>query len=120
MELHVVRVCGGVVYVAVGGTRLVFNQEAPLPVGGGEKHFYMGERFVDRRPLVPLSTISRKNACVENDLVCIVDHFLGGVRRGAGVGIRDCVIDIPPDNLNGFGGGICLAEEHVVQEPVGV
>ena len=39
LEVPVVRVCGGVVRGLVGGTRLVLNQEAPLPVGGGKKHF---------------------------------------------------------------------------------
>ena len=64
----------------------------------------MGERFLGCRPLVPLPTISRKNARFENELVCIVDHLLGGLGRVAKVGVRDCVIDLAPDSLNGVGG----------------
>ena len=49
-----------------------------------------------------------------------VNDFLGGVRRGSGVSVRNCVIDMPPDDLNGIGGGVCLAEALVVCKPVGV
>ena len=38
LEVTVVRVCGGVVRGAVGGTHIVLNQEAPLPVGGSEEN----------------------------------------------------------------------------------
>ena len=95
---------------AVGGPRLFLNREAPLPV----------ERFPDHCPLVPLPTISRKNVCVENELICIVNHLLGGVDRGAGIGVCDCVIDLPPDNLYGVCGGIFLVEALAVCDPVGV
>ena len=83
-------------------------------MGGGKKNFYMGERFVDCPPLVPLPRISCKDDSVENKLVCIFDHLLGGVGRGAGIGVRNCVIDIPPEYLDGFCGGVCLAEALVV------
>ena len=60
----------------------------------------MGEGFVARCPLVPVSTIRRKNASVEDELVGIVDDLLGVVGRGSGVDVRDCVINMPPHNLN--------------------
>ena len=41
-EVPIVRVCSGVVRGAVGGTHLVLNQEAPLPVGSGENTFRWG------------------------------------------------------------------------------
>ena len=103
---------------AIGGTRLVFNQEAPLPVGGGEKHFDMGERFVSIRSLVPLPTISSENTCVEHKLVGVVHYLLWRVGCGAGVGVCDSVIDLMPDNLDGVDGGVCLAEALVVCKPV--
>ena len=45
LETPAVRVYGGVVRGTVRGTRLIFNRVTPLPVGGGEKHSEMGERF---------------------------------------------------------------------------
>ena len=103
---------------AVGGTRIVFNQDVTLPVGGSKKHFDMGERFVSRLPIVPLLTISRKNIGVEHKLVGIVHDLLGQVWCGAGVGICNGVINLPPDDLYGFGGGVCLAKAIVFHEPV--
>ena len=106
--------------VAVGGTRLVLNLEAPLPVGGREKHLEMGERFVIRRPLVPFPTICRKNARVEDELVGVVHDLLVGIGSGAGVDIRDRIINLPLGDLNGGSGCVCLAEELVVCKTVGV
>ena len=100
----------------VGGTRIVLNQEAPLPVGGEKKHFEMGERFVSRRPLVPLTTIIIENSSVEHKLVGIVHDLLG--QEICGAGVCDGVIDLTPDNLDGVGGDICLAEALVVRDPV--
>ena len=80
----------------------------------------MGEHFFDRRPLVPLPTISSENTRVEDELVYIVDHLLGGVGHGAAVGVRYCVINMPQDNLDGVGGTVCLAEALVVSKSVGV
>ena len=80
----------------------------------------MGERFSVRRLIVPLLTISRKNTRVENELICVVNDLLGGLGRGASVGVCNCVIDLPSDNLDGVGGGVCLTEALVVREPVGV
>ena len=80
----------------------------------------MGERFVDQYPLVSLPKISRENTCVENDLVCIVDNFLGGVWCVAGVCVRNCVVDLPPDDLDGVSGSICLVEALIIHNPVGV
>ena len=80
----------------------------------------MGGRFVDCCLLVPLPTISRKNSRVENELVCIVDHLLGGVGRGAGVGVRDCVINLPSDDLDGVDRGLCVTKALVFYKPVSV
>ena len=80
----------------------------------------MGEYFVSRRPLVPLPRISRKNACVEYELIRIVHILIGRVGRGIGVGVCNCIIDMTPDDLNGVSGGICLTEALVVLEPVRV
>ena len=66
----------------------------------------MWERFFDRHPLVPLPTINCKHARVENDLVRIFKNLLGGVGRGAGVSVHNCVIDLMPDNLDGVDGGV--------------
>ena len=118
MKLPVVQVCGGVVRCAVGVSCIVLNREAPIPMGGGGKYFDMGERFFDRRPLFSLPKISRKNARVENELVCIVNHFLGGVGHGDGVHIRDCVIDILLDDLDGFYGVVCLATKFAIDSTV--
>ena len=93
-----------------------FELRGATPCVRRQKKLYIGERFVDCRQLVPLPTISCKNACVENELVRIIDYLFGGVRRGASVSIRDCVIDLMPDNINGVGGGVCLAELIVVRE----
>ena len=76
LEVPVVRVCGGVVCGAVGGTGLVSNQELPLPVRGHKKHLDMWERLVVRRPLVPFPTIRRENSHVEDELVHIVHDLL--------------------------------------------
>ena len=103
---------------AIGGTRLVLKQKAPLPVGGGEKHFDMGKCFVSLRPLVPLPTISSKNARVENQLVGVFHDLLGQVRCGAGVGVCDGVIDLTSDDVDGVGGDVCLAEALVICKPV--
>ena len=78
----------------------------------------MGERFVIHRPLVPLPTISSEIFCVEHKLVGVVHNLLGKVGRGAGVGVYDVVIDLTPDNLDGVGGSVFLAEALVVCEPV--
>ena len=107
-------------YGAVGVTCLVLNQEAPLPVGGREKHLEMGERFVVGRPLVPLPTIYRKNARVEDKLVGVFHDLLVGIGSGDSVSVRDCVINLLPDNLNRDSGCVCLAELLVVRDPVGV
>ena len=80
----------------------------------------MGEHFVILRPLVPLPTIYCKNTCVENELIQVVHDLLRRVGRGAGIGVRNCIINLLPDNLNGVGGGVCLVEALVVREPVGV
>ena len=120
LEIPVVRVCGGVVCGAIGGTCLVLNIEVPLPVGGSKKQFEMGERFFSRLPLVPLPTISRENSGVEHNLVGVVHDLLGLVRCGAGVSVCNGIIDLPPYNFNGVSGGVCLAEALVVCEPVGV
>ena len=106
--------------VAVGGTRLILNQEAPLPVDGGEKHFEMGERFVSCLMIVPLQKISSENASVEHKLLGVVHNLLGQLGCGAGAGICDGVIALLPDNIDRVGGGICLAEALVIRDPVGV
>ena len=80
----------------------------------------MGGRLFNRRPLVPLPEISRKYFHVENELVRIVNTLLGGVGCVSGVSIHDCVINMTTYNLNGVGGGVCLAETLVVCEPVRV
>ena len=89
-------------------------------MGGGEKSFDMGEIFVIRLPLVPLPTISRENAGVKHKLVGVVHNLLGQVGCGAGVGICNGAIDLMPDDLDGVGRGVCLAEELVVHNPVSV
>ena len=76
LEVPVIRVCGGVVCGAVGGTCLVFNQKVPLPVGGRKKHLNMGERFVIHRPLVLFPTICREDARVEDELACVVHDLI--------------------------------------------
>ena len=80
----------------------------------------MGERFFVCRPLVLLLTISRKHARVENELVYIVNNLLGGVGRVSVVRVRNCVIYLTLDNIDGVGGGVCLMQELVVCEPVRV
>ena len=80
----------------------------------------MGERFVDRRLLVPLPTVNHENSRVENEVVCIVCHLLGGVGSGYGVGICDCVIDLTPDDLDWVSGGVCLVEALFVGKTVRV
>ena len=87
-------------------------------MGSGEKHFEMGEHFVSLRPLVPLPTISSENAFVEHKLVGVVHDLLGKVGCGAGVGVCDGIIDQMPDNHDGVGGGVCLAEALAVSNPV--
>ena len=94
---------------AVGGTRLVLNREAPIPVGGREKYFEMGERFVNRLPLVPLSAIGSKNDSVEKKLVGVVHALLVQVGCGACVGVCNGVIVLLPDDLDGIGGSVCLS-----------
>ena len=89
---------------AVGGTHIFLNQEAQLSVGGVVKHFDMGKCFVIHLPLVPLPTISIKNAHVENHLVGVVHNLLGQVGCGTGVVICESVIDMTPDELNGVSG----------------
>ena len=89
-------------------------------MGGHEKHLDMGERFVVRRPLVQLPTIFRENTRVEDELVGVVHNFLVGIWSGSGVGVRNCVINMPPEDLDGDGGCVCLAEVLVVCEPFGV
>ena len=42
LEAPILRVCGGVVRGAVGGTRLILNRDAPLPVGVGKKKLRWG------------------------------------------------------------------------------
>ena len=86
-------------------------------MGGGGKHIEMGERFFSRRPLVPLPTIIRENACVEHKLVGVVHDLLGQVGCGSCAGVCNGVIDMTPRDLDGFGGGVCLAEALVVREP---
>ena len=80
----------------------------------------MGEGCIACHPLVSLPKIRRENACAENELVCVVNELLAWVRRGAGVGIFNCVVDLPPDDLDGVSGGVILAEMIVVCNPVGV
>ena len=63
--------------------------------------------------------IPRKNR-LENDLISVINDLLRGVGFRAVVGKRDCIIDLPPYNLEGFGGGVCLVEALVVFKPVGV
>ena len=87
-------------------------------MGGGKKQFKMRKCFVIFCPLVPLPTISSKNALVENQLVGVVHNLLGQVGCGAGVRICGRVIDLTPDDLNGVIGGVYLAEVLVVCEPV--
>ena len=103
---------------AVGGTRIFLNQEAQLSVGGVVKHFDMRKCFVIRLPLVPLPTISSKNAHVENQLVGVVHDLLGRVGCGDVVGICESVIDLTSGNLDGVSGGVCFAEALVIYEPV--
>ena len=71
------------------------NLEASLPVGSREKHLEMGERFFVRRPLVLFLTICRENARVEDNLVGVVHDLLVGIFSGAGIGVSDCVINLP-------------------------
>ena len=61
---------------AIGGTGLISNQEAPLTVCIREKNLEIWERLVVSRPLVPFPTIRRENACVEDELVCVVHNLL--------------------------------------------
>ena len=61
VEVPVVRVCDGIVRRSVGDFHIVFNLEAPLPVGGGEDYFEMGGSFVTRLLLVPPPIISREH-----------------------------------------------------------
>ena len=72
------------------------------------------------RLLVPIPKICRENTCVENELIFIVNNFLGGIGRGAGFSVRDCVIYLPLDDFDGVGGGICLAEVLVICKTVGL
>ena len=76
VEIPVIQIFSGVVRRSVGGARLILNQEAPLPVGGGKKHFKMGENFVSQRPLVPIPTIMREHSCFKQDMVGVFDHLL--------------------------------------------
>ena len=78
----------------------------------------MGELFFSRRLLVSLPKISSENACVEHKLVGVVHNLLGQVGCGAGVGTCNGAIDMTPDNIDGVGGGICLAEALVIREPL--
>ena len=87
-------------------------------MGGGKKHFEMGDSFVGRLPLVPLPKVSSENSGVEDKLVSVVHDFLGRIGCGSGIGICNSVIDMTPDNLDGISGGVCLAEALVVQDPV--
>ena len=103
---------------AVGGNRLVLNQEAPPPVVGVERNFDMGESFVSRRPIVPLPTTISGNACVEHKLVGVVHNLLGRLGCRASVNVCDGIINMTPDDLNGVGGGVCLVEVLVVYKPV--
>ena len=96
----------------------IFKPRGATICGRWRIFFRCGEHFSDRRPLVPLPKISYKNARVENELVCIVDHLLGGVGCGTGFVVCNNVIDLLPDNLNGVGGGVCLAEALFVGKPV--
>ena len=68
----------------------------------------MGDRFVVLRPLVPLPKICCENTPVENELICVVNKLLGRVGRGSSIGVRNYVIDMPSDDLDGIGGGVCL------------
>ena len=76
LEVPVVRVCGGIVCGALGGTGLVSNKEAPLPVCGCEKHLEMWERLVVHRSLFPFPKIRRENSRVEDELVRVVLNLL--------------------------------------------
>ena len=76
----------------------------------------MGERFFVRRLLVPVPTICRKYTRVEDELVDVVHDLLVGIRSGSGVGVRDCIINMTPGNLNGDGGCVCFAKALVVCE----
>ena len=87
-------------------------------MGGRKKHLNMEERFVIRQPLVPLPTICRENTRVEDERVGVVHDFFVGIGSVAVVGVRDCLINIPPGDLDGDGRCICLAEALVVREPV--
>ena len=118
LEVNIIQVCGGFLRGAVGGTRLVLNQEAPLPLGSGENHFETRESLFNRRLLVPLPTISSENACVEHKLVGVVHNLLGRVGCGAGVDVCGSVINMTTDDFNGVSGGVCLAEALVVHDPV--
>ena len=93
-----VWVCGYVVRSSIGGTCLILKQYPPCPVGCNKKHFHMGKGFVTRHQLVPLLTIRRKNARVEKDFVGVVNNLLGGVGRGSGAGVCDCVVNLMPDD----------------------
>ena len=46
--------------------------------------------------------------------------MLVGIGSGHGIGVRDCVINLTPDDLNGDGGCVCLVEALVVRDLVGV
>ena len=46
--------------------------------------------------------------------------MLDGIGCGAGVSVRECIIDLLLDNLDGVCGGVCLAEALVFCEPVNV
>ena len=73
-----------------------------------------GSVFYAHRPLVPLPKISHELACVKKEVVDVINHLLDGVWHGPGVVIRDCVVDLPPDDLGGVGGGVPLADALVV------
>ena len=114
MVVPVVQVCSDILCHSVGGTHLVLNQVGPLPVGSGKKHFDMGEHFDARRPLVPLPTIIREHFCVKQELAGVIDPLLALVRHVPGIGVRDCIVDMPPDYIDGVGRGVRLAEALVV------
>ena len=118
MELPVIRVCGGVVCSTIGSTRLVLNREAPFPLGGGKKHFDMGECFFARCLLVPLLTIRREYIYVEHELKGVINHLIAGVWPQPGVGVHNYLVDMNPEDLYGVGGGVCLSKMLVICEQV--
>ena len=91
-----------------------FELRGDTPCGRRRKTLLYGGVFFNLHPLVPITKIIHGHALAENELVRIVEDLLGGVGRGASVSVHKYIIDLTPDDLDGVGGGVCLAEALVV------